>query len=1096
MNLELILGLSKTGKSKYIYDLIDEDIKNGISPILFVPSQERVKTEENYIEYQGKSGLIGFNVTTISSYMNENIEKYLSNISDKYVTKLDRRIILLQVLKECSSDIKLFKNVLKKEGFFDTLNIYMDIFRKSNIKLEEIKNLNLRNNILKQKVKEIGIIYDLYLKRLNSRFIDDVDKMDVFIQDILQSKIDMYNKNIYFDGYNNFTESEFKFIEKLCTLGANIKVTLDTDIEKIEDIYSGDTSHIFEIPNKTYIRLLKICNNLNISTTTKRPRRTYSCASENLKLLSNNLFLNTNKVNVHNRDDSISINVTNNNYSEICSVARKICKLVHSGYRYDDFVIYTTNIDEYEHIIKKVFYEYNIPIYIDKKYKIVNSKLVSYISLYLEILKNGLNFENGIKILKLGLNNINMEDVYELENYMDEFNINKYSIKKAITLNSDTRHLYNLENINNTINYLKATFSKDIRKNNMKGKDIIKIIYEHLKDSNIFENYQEYIFCNNFSSSEENLVSINIEKQVWGKIKELFNSISKVYDESLCNIEEFYLVFKSSIKDIIIKSIPPTMDEVNLLDVNVSRTRMKKVMFFIGVNEDKFPKKVDQDILFNDNDLELLKQNNFDIKETSSSKFNMQLFNIYVAISNVKCNLNIYVPSSDTSGKTKRMSSIVTSIKKIIGLKINGDVTKDCINIDEEYSKDRIFDEVIFKINNDNTNENEEKRLASICSYFLKDRKYKNILEYKKNDENLKKSTLNSLYDKSFNVSISKLEQFRKCPFSYYMKYCLKIDKKNVFEIKSIDTGNFMHEVIEEFSKILIEKNISFPMILTDDNNIHEKYQDILDNVVNENLEYKMKKYKDSIKYDILKQKLQSTIKRVIAIIATGFKYSNFEPFGYEVEFKKGSNFLPIVIKIDDEKNMNIIGKIDRIDVMSLDDKKYVRVVDYKSSSKTLSLDDIRSGISLQLITYMASFIENKSSEKYIPSGLLYFNLSDKLVNLSEYVNDEKKVEEECLKALRMNGIFLRDVKVLENMDKRINEKSGKLVDISLRNIQNSPKALDEEEFKKLCVNVKDILKDIGSQILNGVVNINPEKRTKACNYCQYSTICRKNIDM
>ena len=51
------------------------------------------------------------------------------------------------------------------------------------------------------------------------------------------------------------------------------------------------------------------------------------------------------------------------------------------------------------------------------------------------------------------------------------------------------------------------------------------------------------------------------------------------------------------------------MDEVSILDINVSKTSMKKVMFFIGVNEDKFPKKVDQDILFSDDELDILKEN-------------------------------------------------------------------------------------------------------------------------------------------------------------------------------------------------------------------------------------------------------------------------------------------------------------------------------------------------------------------------------------------------------------------------------------------------------------------------------------------------------
>ena len=67
--MEIILGKSKTGKSKYIYEHIKEDIENQLKPVLFVPSQMRVTAEENYIKYLGLEGIIGVNITTISEYI-------------------------------------------------------------------------------------------------------------------------------------------------------------------------------------------------------------------------------------------------------------------------------------------------------------------------------------------------------------------------------------------------------------------------------------------------------------------------------------------------------------------------------------------------------------------------------------------------------------------------------------------------------------------------------------------------------------------------------------------------------------------------------------------------------------------------------------------------------------------------------------------------------------------------------------------------------------------------------------------------------------------------------------------------------------------
>lgn len=59
------------------------------------------------------------------------------------------------------------------------------------------------------------------------------------------------------------------------------------------------------------------------------------------------------------------------------------------------------------------------------------------------------------------------------------------------------------------------------------------------------------------------------------------------------------------------------------------------------------------------------------------------------------------------------------------------------------------------------------------------------------------------LYGNSLRTSVSRLEQYRRCPFAFHMKYGLKLAEEEEFKIRALDTGNFMHEVIDEvFAKI------------------------------------------------------------------------------------------------------------------------------------------------------------------------------------------------------------------------------------------------------------------------------------------------------
>jgi ATP-dependent helicase/nuclease subunit B len=296
-----------------------------------------------------------------------------------------------------------------------------------------------------------------------------------------------------------------------------------------------------------------------------------------------------------------------------------------------------------------------------------------------------------------------------------------------------------------------------------------------------------------------------------------------------------------------------------------------------------------------------------------------------------------------------------------------------------------------------------------------------------------------------------------------------------------------------------MEKNISWSEILEEDlENIRPQYEKILEEIIYECIDKNLSKQKQSVKYMVLKRKLTNTMKKVIKTVALSFNQSEFRPYGYEIEFKDDSVFLPMEIDIDNGKKMKIIGKIDRVDMLEFKDNMYIRVVDYKSSGKELKIDKIKEGLSLQLITYMIAFMENKKESKIIPAGMVYFNLSDKLVSLTQYEQDNEKIKKELLKKLKMNGIFLKDIEILNKMDRNFETNSkDSLIDVSKASItRNSNKVLEESEFEKLCVETKQILKDIGKELSSGNVKIKPNKKENYCEFCKYSSTCRKNIEV
>ena len=629
----------------------------------------------------------------------------------------------------------------------------------------------------------------------------------------------------------------------------------------------------------------------------------------------------------------------------------------------------------------------------------------------------------------------------------------------------------------------------------------VAYIWEHLNNSGVLQRYKDSLYKLEKFSNEFDISNLDKEKQVWGKLCEIFNSISKVYKEKM-TFDVFIQVFKLQIKDTYVKTLPPVLDSVNLLDINLSNGKESKNAFFIGVNEGSFPKISEEDILFNDEQLKELQEKGFELKETTISKQNMAKYNIYNVLNSVTNEINILIPISDYSGKSLRISSIINDIKKILDVKIQSNILSELneTNINSIYSKNEILEYMLKLINNVKIEDYTNEKISSIYEYINNDIQYNTLLNYIKNDDNLNKKNLEKIYGDKFDTSISKLELFKKCPFSYYMKYLLKIEPRREFEISSLDVGSFMHEVLEEFSKYLFENNITWQSLL-----LNEEWNEKLDEVIEKKLNANLGNKKQSIKYEILKEKLINTMKKVVKVIATSFNQSEFVPYGYEIEFKEGKLFAPIKIKISENKTMNIIGKIDRVDVLRANDNMYVRIIDYKSSKKDLKLEDIKDGISLQLITYLDSFIENvnkiekqkENINEVLPAGMLYFNLSDKLINLKDYINDEEKIKDETIKALRMKGIFLKDLKIIEKMDKKLSTDK-RFIDISKTTLtkDNTNRALSEDEYKNLFVQTKNILGEIGKEIISGVVRIRPNKKCDYCKSCNYSSVCRKQSEI
>ena len=139
--------------------------------------------------------------------------------------------------------------------------------------------------------------------------------------------------------------------------------------------------------------------------------------------------------------------------------------------------------------------------------------------------------------------------------------------------------------------------------------------------------------------------------------------------------------------------------------------------------------------------------------------------------------------------------------------------------------------------------------------------------------------------------------------------------------------------------------------------------------------------------------------------------------------------------------------------------------------------------------------IERKKNpgKKVIPAALLYYHVADPVVKCDGEMSTEE-LDAQLKKELRMNGIVNDDDSVITYLDREFEEESdtlplGRKKDGSL---SARSSALSEEELGEISRYVNLKIKEIGSEILEGRIGVNPYRQgmDTACDYCSFQSVC------
>lgn len=220
---------------------------------------------------------------------------------------------------------------------------------------------------------------------------------------------------------------------------------------------------------------------------------------------------------------------------------------------------------------------------------------------------------------------------------------------------------------------------------------------------------------------------------------------------------------------------------------------------------------------------------------------------------------------------------------------------------------------------------------------------------------------------------------------------------------------------------------------------------------------------------------------------------SDFVPKEYELNLRKKH---PISLSFGGDYELSFGGIIDRLDVCTIDGKRYVRIIDYKTSRKHINSETLGGGANLQMLLYLFSATDKGAPyEDYEPAGVLYSPVSISDIAIEKSRSSEPNIAA-VNSSLKMNGIVLGDIKVLEAMEKNVPgnfvparlTKNGDLDARSSCISRDGMKRLRDFTYKKLT--------DMAESLLDGNCEAIPlvSGGKVPCSYCSYINICDNSL--
>ena len=1127
MSLRIVYGRADTDKSEFIVQEIQEKLRsnpNG-NPIFFIVPEQMTFQLEYALFNEEIKGSIRAQVVSFSRLAWRVLQE-TGGSTRQFISSTGIQMMLRKIIDQRVEQFSMFQKAVDKQGFIEELEGIITEFKRHCITpdmLQEQLHYIGQNVPLTNKLTDLHYIYHALSALLQHKYIDGEDQLQLLANKISGASF-LHDADIYIDGFYRFTPNELEIVAELLKVSKQVNVALILDPTELGN--ESSELDLFYQTKETYYKLHNIANENDILI-----EEPILLNSDNGKFHDNPQLFHLEKffddrptpVYTGQKNHSICLYEAVHPRAELDGVIQEILRLVREeNYRYKDMVIFVRETKNYHDLIRTMFKDYNIPVFIDEKRTMLNHPFIEFIRSLFDVIESNWRYDAIFRLLKTGLirgtdktHPLTLDAIDELENYCLEYGIRgkKQWLQEGNWIYKRFRGFTEAAQTDRELE--EETKINCYRKQVV---DAIEQIDQELRGKRTTEERCEAIYLllerlhipkqleerrTHFDTIGE-IESAREEDQVWNAFIQLLDEAVEMIGEEEMAFSMFRKTFEAGLEALKFSHVPPSMDHVIVGTIDQSRISSKKCAFLLGVNEGAWPMKPAIDGMINEKEREFLKQFGVELAASSRRVLLDDTFYMYLAFTLATDFLWVSYVLSDNEGNMKTPSPMIGRIQEFFptlktpGLLTDPDELQDASRFITTPVKTRAA--LTAQLSRYIRGYHVEEIWWNVLNWYVqKQEKYSTTyhvlqsLFYENKTVALSEKTVKELYPKQVKTSVSRLELLNQCSYRHFLQYSLKLEERRTYKLDAPDIGQLFHEALKTITEWVQTEKGSFADLTKEDS---EQYAKKSISHLAPALQHHI--LSSSNRYKYIKRKLRDVIAKATFILSEQARISGFSPIGIELGFGFEKGLEPVTISLPNGYELVLRGRIDRVDKSIQNGQLYLRIIDYKSSSRGLSLVDVYYGLALQMLTYLDVVLSQSEAwlgMKASPAGILYFHVHNPMINDNDSLN-EYALSRKILKEYKMDGLIRADKDVVQLMDTSLESGWSDIVPFGINkdgSFRKHSKVADEETFDLLRDHIHQLIRQAGIEITSGEIALNPyeNKEGNACRFCSFKSVCQ-----